>query len=99
MCFYQSNTRSFKTIGTDQDKAIYNGFLAQTSELNLSSCAFYLEKGDRKKLFQLNLLKGAIKRILADIYRSHYRAIREYGLTDSKDNEDFAVRLESMRQT
>ena len=37
------------------------------SELNLLLCVFHLEKGDRKKLLQLNPQKGAVKRILADI--------------------------------
>ena len=34
MCSFQSKIRSLKTIGTDQDKAIYNGFPSQTPELN-----------------------------------------------------------------
>ena len=28
-----------------------------------------------------------------------HESVKEYGLVDSKDNEDFAVRLESLRQT
>ena len=97
ICSYQSNIRSLKTIGTDQGRAIYNGFSAQIPELNLL-CVFHLEKGDRKKLLQLNPQKGAVKRILADIYGCHW-GIKEYGLADSKNKEDFAVRLESLRQT
>ena len=38
-------------------------FLAQIPELNLLLCIFHLEKGDRKKLLQLNPQKGAVKRI------------------------------------
>ena len=53
MCSYQSNIRSLKTIRTDQDRPIYNGFLAQIPELNLLLCVFYLEKGDRKQLLQV----------------------------------------------
>ena len=68
MCSYQSNIRLLKIIGTDQDRAIYNGFSAQIPELNLLLCLFHLEKGDRKKLLQLNPQKGAVNVILADIY-------------------------------
>ena len=78
MCPYQSNIRSLKIIGTDQNRAIYNGFLAQIPELNLLLCVFHLEKGDRKKLLQLNPQEGAVKRILADIYGCHYGAINPF---------------------
>ena len=91
--------RSLKTVRTHQDRAIYNGFSTQIPELNLLLCDFHLEKEDIKKLLQLNPQKGAVKRILADIYGCHYGTIKEYGLADSKDNEDLAVRLEPLRQT
>ena len=90
-CSYQSNIRSLKVIGTDQGRAIYNGFLAQIPELKLLLCVFHLEKGDRKKLLQFNTQKGAVERILADVYGCHYGAFREYGLANSKGNKDFAV--------
>ena len=32
-------------------------------------------------------------------YNIMHENVKEYGLVDSKDNEDFAVRLESLRQT
>ena len=57
--------RSLKTVRTHQGRAIYNGFSAQIPELNLLLCDFHLEKGDIKKLLQLNPQKGAVKRILA----------------------------------
>ena len=91
--------RSLKTVRTHQGRAIYNGFSAQIPELNLLLCDFHLEKGDIKKLLQLNPQKGAVKRILAYIYGCHYGTIKEYGLADSKDNEDLAVRLEPLRQS
>ena len=78
MCSYRSNIRSLKTIGTDQDRIIYNDFSAEIPELNLLLCVFHLEKGDRKKLLQLNPQKGAVKRILADIYGCHYGAINPF---------------------
>ena len=49
------------------------------------------------KLPQLNPKKGAIQRILANIYGCHYGAIKEYGLADSIEKNDFEVRLESLR--
>ena len=65
MCSFQSKIRSLKTIGTDQDKAIYNGFPSQTPELNQLLCVLHLEKGNKSKLLQLNPKKGVIQRILA----------------------------------
>ena len=55
MCSFQPKIRSLKAIGTDQDKAIYNGFSSEILELNLLLCVFYLEKGDKSKLLQLNV--------------------------------------------
>ena len=60
-------------------------------------CVLHLEKGDKSKLLQLNPKKGAIQRILADIYGCHYGAIKEYGLADSIEKDDFEVRLEWLR--
>ena len=97
MCSFQSKIRSLKTIGTDQAKAIYNAFSSQTPELNWLLCVLHLEKGNKSKLLQLNPKKGAIQRILADIYRCHYGAIKEYGLADSIEKGDFEVHLELLR--
>ena len=97
MCSFQPKIRSLKTIDTDQDNAIYNGFSSQIPELNLLLRVLHLEKGEKSKLLQLNPKKGAIQRILADIYRCHYGAIKEYGLADSIEKGDFEVRLELLR--
>ena len=97
MCSFQPKIRPLKTIGTDQDKEIYNGFSSQIPELNLLLCVLHLEKGGKSKLLQLNPKKGAIQRILADIYGCHYGAIKEYGLADSIEKDDFEVCLESLR--
>ena len=50
MCSFQPKIRSLKTIDTDQDNAIYNGFSSQIPELNLLLCVLHLEKGDKSKL-------------------------------------------------
>ena len=101
MCSYQSNIRSLKTIETDQDRELYNGFSTQIPELNLLlwlHLELHLEKGNRKKLLQLNPQKGAGKRILADISGCHYGVNKECSLANSKDNKDFTVRQELLRQ-
>ena len=41
MCSFQPKIRSLKTIGTDQDKAIYNGFSSQIPELNFLLCSSF----------------------------------------------------------
>ena len=56
MCSYQSNIRLLKIIGTDQDRAIYNGFSAQIPELNLLLCLFHLEKGNCYSLIPKKVL-------------------------------------------
>ena len=38
MCSYQPMKRSLKTIGTDLEKAIYNGFSSQIEDLKLLLC-------------------------------------------------------------
>ena len=92
---HQPAINSLKTIRTDLEKAISNGFLSQIKNLRLLLCVFHLQQNDKRKLS-----KGggrAINTNLADIYGRQYSTMMEYKLTDSKDDNDLATRLESLR--
>ena len=42
MCSFQLKIKNLRTIGTDQEMAIYNGFASQVPDLNLLLCVFHL---------------------------------------------------------
>ena len=94
MCSFQSTIKNLKTIGTNQEMAIYNGFASQS----LLLCVFHLLKSDERKILQLNPQKGASRKIIANIYGCQYGGIVEYGLADSTDKEDLEARLRSMEE-
>ena len=98
MCSFQSKIKNLKTIGNDQEMAIYNGFASQIPDLNLLLCVFYLQKSDERKFLQLNPRKGASRKIIADIYGCQYGGVREYGLTDSTNKEDLEARLRGLEE-
>ena len=60
---------------------------------------FSFRKGRYKKIVTASSSKRCCKKNFSLYYGCHYGTIKEYGLADSKDNEDLAVRLEPLRQT
>ena len=79
MCTFEPPIRSLKSIGTDLERAIFNDFASQITDLRLFLCALHLQKGDERKLQQLVPKKGsvAINQILRDTYGCQYGSIKE----------------------
>ena len=101
MLTHQPAISNLKTIGTDLEKAIFNKFLSQIKDLKLLLCVFHLQQNDKRRLTELRFNGGsqAICTILADIYGRLYSTMIEYGLAYSKDANDLATRLESLRES
>ena len=68
MCVHNPKIRDLRTIGTDQEMTVFNGFSSILPNLNLSLCVYHLEQGDKQKLSNLVYQKGAKQAIIADIY-------------------------------
>ena len=98
MCAHNPKIRDLRTIGTDQEMAIFNGFSSILPNLNLLLCVYHLEQGDKQKISNLVYQKGAKQAIIADIYGCRYGEVQEYGLADSIDPDDFHAKLESLQQ-
>ena len=101
MLTYQPAISNLKRIGTDLEKAMFNGFLSQIKNLKLLLCVFHLQQNSKRKLKEFKPKGGsqAINTILADIYGCQYSTMIEYGLADSKDADDLTTRLESLRES
>ena len=101
MLAHQPFISNLKAIRTDLEKAIFNSFLSQIKDLKLLLCVFHLQRNDKRKLTELKPKGGsqAINTILADIYSPQHSTMMEYGLADSKDVNDLAIRLESLRES
>ena len=98
---HQPAISNLKTIETDLGKAIFNGFLSEIKDLKLLLYGFHLQQNDERKLTELKP-KGCsqiIDTVLADIYGRQYSTMIEYGLADSKDANNVATRLESLRES
>ena len=96
MCSFEPKMKGLKCIGTDLEKAIFNGFSSQINSLKLLLCVRHLQINDKKKLGDLKASNS--KEILADIYGRQYDTIKEFGLADSKDPEDLDIRLKSLKE-
>ena len=97
MCTYNPGIEELKVVGTDLEKAIFNGFASQIAVL---LCVLHLQKNDKAKLSESP--KGgtpSINRILADIYGRRYGTIKELGLADSKDPMELSERLEKLKES
>ena len=97
MCSFEPKMKGLKCIGTDLEKAIFNGFSSQINSLKLLLCVRHLQINDKKKLGDLKASNS--KEIMADIYGRQYDIIKEFGLADSKDPEDLAIRLKSLKKS
>jgi len=98
MITYHPNIQKLKVIGTDQEMAIYKGFASQIPELRLLLCVFHLENTDKRKIMQLGPRKGALSKIIADIYGRQYGTVKEYGLADSTNEQDLDARLKELKE-
>ena len=98
MCAHNPKIRDLRTIGTDQEMAIFNGFSSTLPNLNSFLCVYHLEQGDKQKISNLGHQKGAKKAIIADIYDCRYGGVQEYGLADSTDPDDFHAKVESLQE-
>ena len=47
ICSYQPFIRNLKTIGTDLEKATFNGFSSQITGLEQLLCVLHLQKNDK----------------------------------------------------
>ena len=99
MRHFEPSIRPLKSIGTYLERAIFNGFASQITDLRLFLCALHLQKSDKRKFQQLvpKTASEAITQILRDIYGCQYGSIKEYGLTDSKDPNDLNERIEKSK--
>ena len=99
MCTFQPEIKDLKIIGTDLEKAIFNGFSSQISDLRLLLCTLHLLKNDKKKLSDMSPVNGtkSIQKILNDIYGLRCGPLKELGLADSKDADDLNERLKLVK--
>ena len=93
MCSFQPNIRNINAIGTDQDVAIYRSFAAQIADLRLFLCVYHLQKNDAEKIWELVHQKETHKNSVCDIYGRNYEEVKELGLVDSTDIDDFRINL------
>jgi len=97
LCSHKKGIKALQVIGTDLESAIYKGFSSEIDDLRRLLCVHHLENADREKLKNINPKSKNNGQILRDIYGSQYGTTKELGLVDSKDPEDFQVRLTSLK--
>ena len=98
MCAHNPKIRDLRTLGTDQEIPIFDGFSSILPNLNFLLCVYHLEQGDKQKLCNLVHQKGAKQAIIADIYCYRYGGVQEYVLADSTDPDNFHEKLESLQE-
>ena len=53
MCAHNPKIRYLRTIRTDQEMTVFNGFSSILPNLNLLLCVYHLEEGDKQKISNL----------------------------------------------
>ena len=87
MTFQDPNLFEIKKIGHDLDNAVADNLY----------CTQHLHKADGRHLPEMVANKRMIERIMADIYGSQNGCAEELGLADASDDEDFGVKLLSLK--
>ena len=77
--------------------SIFSGFKDTFRGARSLWCTQHLENGDVEKLRALGCNQRVISRIMSDIYGTQNEVFVENGLADAEDEDDFEVKLESLK--
>ncbi|XP_057298383.1 uncharacterized protein LOC130629260 [Hydractinia symbiolongicarpus] len=91
-----SKLRSLTYLGTDLERALFQGFKHVLPDLKSLLCVKHMSDRDKKKLTQLGA-KGQ-KNFLADIYGINDGVVMELGLASAEDEDDFKAKLDSLKE-
>ena len=91
--------RGIKKIGHDLDHAIPNGLCDILLGPDKLWCTQHMMERDAYKLDKKHASRTSKERIMTDIYGSQTDSIRQSGLADAMDEEDFQVKLYSLRKS
>ena len=97
---------NIKKIGSDMEKAIYNGVKAIIPSAGQLYCVQHLSQCDEKKLdklldkqkFTLSQRCSSKSSILKDIYGERKESVYEYDLAEAQDFDDFNAKLVSLKE-
>lgn len=90
-----NNLHGLSYLGTDLEKALFQGFKSILPKLKSLLCVKHMSDRDKKKLTKINA-RGQ-RKIIADIYGTNDGVARELGLASAEDEENFKTKLESLR--
>lgn len=86
-----------KKIGHDLDKALSNGFTDVFQDAKTLYCTQHMQERDAFKLHSVGCNQRSKQRIMADIYGSQSDVLLQSGLADAEDEDDFDVKLDSLK--
>ena len=91
----KAEIRKLPILGTDPEKALFKSFKVIIPNIQSLLYMKHMSDRDQKKLTSLKV-RGQ-KEIIADIYGTNDGYARELGLVSAEDEEDFKIRLSSLR--
>ena len=97
MFVFQTNIRNLNATGTNQDMSIYRGFTGQVTNLKLLLCVYHLQRYDTQKIRELVRQKGALTKIICDIYGRNYGEVKQLGVVDLTNIDDFRISVGSIK--
>ena len=83
----QTNIRNLNATGTNQDMSSYRGFTGQITNLKLLLCVYHLQRYE----------KGALTKIICDIYGRNYGGVKQLGVVDLTNTDDFRISVGSIK--
>ena len=77
--------------------SIYRGFAGQITDLKLLSCAYHPQKNIAQKILEPVRQKGALTKIICDIYGRNYGEVKQLGVVDLTNIDDFRISVGSIK--
>ena len=86
-----------KAFGTDGEKVLYQGFATVFPKATHLRCFNHFKSNVEAKLKELNFDSHSQKEIMSDIMDVTSSGVKELGLIDADDNDNFNAKLESLQ--
>ena len=94
---YKNQNLGIKKVGTDLDKALFNGITEIFKDAEKLWCTHHMQERDLKKLKTLGCNQKTQSKIVADIYGCQSEVLLQHGLADADNEEDYDEKLESFK--
>ena len=85
-----------RAFGTDGEVALFKAFSHEFGFSQHLTCFIHVRRNIKDKLNECSVPSVLVKQVLDDIFGHRFGDVFEEGLVDSRDNDDFQIKLSSL---